>query len=139
MLAPTESGTRENEAENRSGAGCPQQSGSNTEQEGVGCAGGLRPSFAACCRVERGALERRSASDEKSSVRPKTPKRTSAAIRPNWLALTAQPPSDSRQAGNHGERDCHARQQRQSALAKGLVGACKDEGQDGEDTRTQGW
>jgi hypothetical protein len=36
--------------------------------------------------------EIRSASEEKSKVRPKMAKSTSAAIRPNWLARTAQPP-----------------------------------------------
>jgi len=36
--------------------------------------------------------DRRSASEEKRRVRPKIPKRTRAAMRPNWLARTAQPP-----------------------------------------------
>ncbi len=77
--------------------------------------------------------ERRSASDEKSKVRPNTTKENQRSDAAELISPYRPPSAHGRQAGNQRKRNAHPRKQRQTALAEGLIGTRKHKRQHRQD------
>ncbi len=77
--------------------------------------------------------DRRSASDEKSKVRPNTRKEDQGGDTAELVGPYRPTSAHRRQAGNQSKRDRHTGKQRQTALAEGLIGAREHERQHRQD------
>ena len=130
---PSQGRPGKDEAENRPGAGRPEQSSTNAQQEGVEnaliCIGVAGEAVTKLDERTGDALRKRrekqgKAKDGKEHQRGD----------PAELIRSYRPAStDGRQAGYQGKGDRHSGKQRQAALAKRLIGAGKHEWQHGQD------